>query len=279
MKVKKMIGSVTRPAVFIGALATLVTGVTGCVTMEEPLREKRLQEQVKDPRVSIVLLHFKTQQLPPVPKGFKSFSEAMNRVNLRMVFAVANESTGWNFRQLDEFSTVFKTRDASMEPDFFNVETGWVTFIAPPGLSYIAATTYATAYGSNNMGGGQDLAATPFPDRVSVRHSAARPTSGSMIMDFIDMARFAVQVPGPQSLIYAGTIVRSFKCDKGEGSAMTCPYDLTVVDESEIAKTFVNRYLRDVTVTSPMQTQLLTIPQSRTIEIRGGSAGRDQSRQ
>lgn len=281
MKVKKMIGDVMRPAVFIGALVVLAAGVTGCAVVKEPLGTEHLQDEVKDPRVSIVLLHFKTQQLPSIPKGFfKGITESMERPGLWLVFTVANESTGWSFRLLDgPTGEVFRTRDASMEPDPQNVETGWVTFLAPPGLSYITVMTSATALGQ----GGLDLVATPFPDHISVGHLAGRAEgAGALILattDFIDMARFAVQVSGPRSLIYAGTIVRSFKCDKEKYSATTCPYELTVVDESEIARTFVSRYQRNFPVASPMQTQLLTIPQSRTIEIRGGSAGRDQSRQ
>lgn len=278
MKVKKMIGDVMRPAVFIGALVVLAAGVTGCAVMKESLGTEHLQDEAKDPRVSIVLLHFKTQQLPPIPKGFFKgfFTEGIGREGLWLEFAVANESTGWSFRLLNDRSgEIFRPRDDLMEPDPQNVETGWVIFLAPPGLSYIAATTSATQFGR----GGQDLVATPLPDRISVGYSADRAKSGLWIMDYIDTPRFAVQVPGPRSLIYAGTIVRSFKCDKEKDSATTCPYELTVVDESEIARIFVSRYQRNFPVASPMQTQLLTIPQSRTIEIRGGSAGHDPPRQ
>lgn len=274
MKVRNIVISLTRPAMFIGALVALVSGVTGCA-MQEPLREKHLQDEANDPRISIVLLHFKSQQMPPIPKGF---SEAMSgRLYLRWVFAVANESTGWTFRRLDEFSMIFRTNDASMEPDPQSNETGWVTFLAPPGLTYIAVTTYATAFGTPD-GVGQDLVAKPFPNHISVGHSAARPTFGSRLMDFIDVPRFAVQIPSSRSLIYAGTIARSIKCDKDEGPSCSCPYDLTVIDESEIAKAFVSRYQKNFPVASPMQTQLLTIPQSRTIEIHGGLAGHDSPR-
>jgi hypothetical protein len=269
MKVNETILSWMRPAMFTAAL---VAGVTGCA-MHEPLQEKRLQDEANNPRVSIVLLHFRSHQVPPIPKGF---SEGINRLYLRWVFAVANESTGWTFRRLDEFSMIFRTNDVSMEADPQSNETGWVTFLAPPGLSYIAITTYATALGTNCAG--QDLVAKPFSDHISVEHSAARPKFGSRIMDFIDAPRFAVQVSGPRSLVYVGTVVRNIRCAQDEGPSCSCPYDLTVVDESETARKFVSRYQRNFPVVSPMQTRLLTIPQSRTIEIRGDLVGPDSSR-
>lgn len=261
MSAKVIIRGVMRPTVVLATLVALVVGLTGCARMSEPLGTEHLHDEAKDQRVSIVLLHFKTQQLSPVPKGF---SEDMNRLYLRWIFAVANESTGWSFRKLDESSMIFRTRDASMEPDYYNVDAGWVTFLAPQGLSYITATTFATGLGH----GGLDLIAKPFPDHISVEHSAARAKSGSWIMDFIDTPRFSLQVHEPRTLIYAGTIVRTIKCDKDESPSSTCPYDLTVVDESQIARAFVSRYQRNFPVTSPMQTQLLRIPLSRTIEIR-----------
>lgn len=264
MKAKNMNRGMMRHAVFTGVLVALMAGITGCA-MQEPLRGKHLQDEAKDPRVSIVLLHFKTQQLPPE----KGLSEGFDRLYLRWIFAVANKSTGWNFRRLDEFNMVFKTLDASMEPDTGNVGTGWVTYLAPTGLNYIAVTSYATGLGH----GGLDLVATPFSDHISVGHSATRAKSGSWLMDFIDTPRFAVQVAEPRSLIYAGTVVRDIKCAKSENKPSTCPYELTVIDESELARTFVRRYQSGFTDFSPIQTQLLSIPQTRTIEIRSGSAG------
>src|SRR5574340_263885 len=256
MKKSGISGCHVRAAVLIGLMVALSTALNGCASVKEPLGTEYLQNEAKDPRVSIVLVHFKTRQLPPVPMGI---SENFNRHKLRLIFAVANEATGWSFRPLGQGQR-FPTRDDSMEPDFWNAETGWVAFLAPPGLTYIAVTTASPMV----EGGGMDLVAKPFTDHISVEHLAHRPKIG-FVTDYIDMARFAVQVPKPRSLIYAGTIMRTIKCGKGEGPSSTCPYELTVIDESETAKTFVTRYQRSLSVASPMQTRLLTIPQSRTI--------------
>lgn len=256
----------------LAAIVAVIIGLTGCASLnvKEPLGTEHLQEEAKNPGVSIVLLHFKTQQRHPNPTDF---SEAVHHTDLKWIFAVANDATGWCFRPLDYFAIdeaqVFPTRDDSMEKDEFNVESGWVTFLAPPGMTYIAVTSRATEMGR----GGLDLVATPFPDRILVGHQQGREKDTGpefVTIDFIDTPRLAVQVPKSSSLIYAGTIVRSINCAEGEGPSATCPYELTVIDESEIAKKFVTRYRKSLTV-APMLTQLLTIPQSRTIEIRGDS--------
>lgn len=269
MKRSRISGCRVRAAVFIGLIVVLSTALNGCVSVKEPLGTEQLQNEAKDPRVSIVLLHFKTVQLPPVPTGI---SEDFNRSKLRLRFAVANESTGWCFRPLEWLSSgrgqVFRTRDDSMEPDLRNAKAGWVTFLAPPGLTYIAVTTDGAL---TTGGGGMDLVAKPFADHISVEHSAQRAKNG-FVMDYIDTARFAVQIPKPRSLIYAGTIIRTIKCGKGEGPSSTCPYELTVVDESKLAETFVTRYQKSLSIASPMQTKLLTIPQSRTIVIHDDPA-------
>jgi hypothetical protein len=268
MRTLKTIKGRISHALFAVVLIALAAGSTGCA-MTEPLATEHLQQEAKDPRVSIVLLRFKAPRLPPA----KNFFGVFDRYNPPWIFAVANESTGWNFRRLDPFSMIFRSNDASMEPDFASAESGWATFLVPPGISYIAVTTFAVAGGE-----GQNLIATPFPDHISVGRSTDRAAAGMWAMDFIETPRFAVQVSQPQSLIYAGTIVRNYKCGTEE-ELRGCPYDLTVEDESEIAKKFVSRYLRGFTVASPMQTQLLAIPQSRTIEIRSGSAVSGQSGQ
>ncbi len=262
-----VIGGVTRTTMIIGTLVALTAGLTGCANMEEPLRAKHLHDEAKDPRVVIVLMHFKSQQIPPVPKGF---TESISRGGLSWIFAVANESTGWSFRKLDETSMILRTDETSLDPDFQSYESGWVTFLAPPGLNYIAATTGAVAFGRSS---GESFVAKPFPDHISVERSKTqhREMIGGM-MDFIDEPRFAVHVPESRSLIYAGTLARTIQCEKDMGPSSTCPYDLNVVDESELATKFIGRYLRDFTATLPMQTRLFTIPQSRTIEIRSGSA-------
>ncbi len=94
------------------------------------------------------------------------------------------------------------------------------------------------------------------------------------MIDFIDTARLAVQVPGPEMLVYTGTIVRAFRCSEATAKRFTCPYDITIEDQSALAQDFVNRYPKYFPPELRLQTQLFTIPQSRTIEIRGGPAER-----
>lgn len=267
MKAMKTIIGLLRPALFSGAAVAFLVGVTGCA-MTEPLATEHLQQELKDERVSIILLRFRSAPLPPA----MDILGLVDRNKISWSFAVANESTGWNFRRLDNFSMVFRTRDDSLEPGTLNAASGWVTFLAPPGLSYIAVSTSAVA------GEGQKMVAAPFPDHISVGRSAEPDKAGMWPMDFTDAPRFAVQVSNPRSLIYAGTIIRSTGCDK-EGKLLACLYELSVIEESGLAKEFISRYPKGFAIGSPMQTQLLAIPQSRTIEIRGGSAGRDQLRQ
>lgn len=258
-----MISGTRRPAMCTGVLVAIVVAAAGCADLNVPLGTESLQHQAKDPRVSIVLLHFKTRYLPSAPTGaLASFAW----FGLPLVFSVANESTGWSLRVLPGRGGVFSTGNDSIEPEPQNVEGGWVTFLAPPGPSYIAVTTLTTAFAL----GGQDLVAAPFADHISVRHSAGRSKLvGSMMLDFIDVPRFAVQLPATRSLIYAGTIIRTVNCaEEKPRFSMTCPYDLTVIDESEIAKAFVSRYRGNLSIEAQLRTQLLTIPQSRTIEIR-----------
>lgn len=268
MKAIVLIKGVMRQALCAGALVVFVSGVTGC-TMTEPLATEHLQKEAEDPRVSIVMVRFKAPRPPPE----KGLFGVIGKNTFSWRFAVANESTGWNFRQLDYFSMIFRTRDDSMEPDLSNSASGWVTFLAPPGLSYIAVGNFAAVEGA-----GQKLIATPYPDHISVDRLADPDMSGVWRMDSIDDPRFSVQVSNPRSLIYAGTIVLNTRCDTEE-KLSACPYDLAVIDESELAKTFIGRYPKGFAGASPVQTQLLTIAQSRTIEIRSGSAGTDQIRQ
>ena len=268
MKGENMFIGLMNSAFFAGALAALIAGATGCA-MTEPLVTEHLQEELKDPRVSIVTLRFKSPQLPPA-KGL--FNSGMNK--RPWIFAIANESTGWNFRLLDYFSMVFRTGDDSLEQNPSNTATGWVTFLSPPGLSYIAVSTFASISLER-----PNLVAKPFSDHISVGYSSGQHgVAGMGVMDFIDVPRFAVGVPDSQSLIYAGTIVRNDNCSTEEDLS-SCSYDLTVIDESELANRFIRRYAKGFAVASPMQTQLLLIPQSRTIEIRSGTAGRDQNHQ
>lgn len=255
-------------ALFAGALVVLGAGVSGCA-MTEPLATEHLQKEAQDPRVSIVLVRFKAPRRSPEKGPFGVISRNV----LSWRFAVANESTGWNFRQLDNFSMIFRTPDDSTEPDWSNSVSGWVTFLAPTGSSYIAVGNFAAAEGA-----AQKLIATPYADHISVARSANPDMSGVWRMDSTDDPRFAVQVSDPRSLIYAGTIVLSTRCGTEE-KLSACPYDLAVIDESELARTFIGRYPKGFAGASPMQTQLLTITQSRTIEIRSGSAGTDRIRQ
>ena len=262
---KTMIG-LLQIALFCGAVAFLI-GVTGCA-MTEPLATEHLQQELKDERVSIILLRFKSPPLPPA----RDILSLVDRNKIFWRFAAANESTGWNFRHLDNFSMVFRTRDDSPEPGAYDATSGWVTFLVPPGLSYIAVST------SSFAGEGQKMIAAPFPDHISVGRSAEPDKADVWPMDFIDVPRFAVQVDNPRSLIYAGTIVRSVGCGTEE-KLPGCLYELSVIDESRLAKEFISRYPKGFAIGSAMQTQLLAIPLSRTIEIRGGPAGSDQLRQ
>jgi hypothetical protein len=87
------------------------------------------------------------------------------------------------------------------------------------------------------------------------------------LIDFIDAQRYAVQIPEKGSFIYAGTINDGCKQDD-----LPCSYRLNITDESELAESLVRQYGVKFPIASPMQTQLLTVPQSRTIEIRTGTA-------
>lgn len=72
MKALKTIKGRIRPALFAVVLIALAAGLTGCA-MTEPLATEHLQQEAKDPRVSIVLLRFKAPRLPP-EKIFSAFS-------------------------------------------------------------------------------------------------------------------------------------------------------------------------------------------------------------
>ncbi len=186
------------------ALRTAALGLTGCVT-QEPLQEIHLKQEAQDPRVSIVVLHFKTHGLLATGGIFPDMPEYRS-----WVFAVANESTGWNFRRLDRYSMIFRTRDDVLDLDDADVDAGWVTFLAPPGTSYIAVTWLGVVF--HNFASG--LVPVPSPDRISVGYSEERAKQagfeeGWEMIDYIDVPRVAVQVPGTRSLIYAGTIVRT----------------------------------------------------------------------
>jgi hypothetical protein len=221
-----------KHAVLAALMIISAAGLGGCV-MTEPLATEHLREEVKDLHVSIILLRFKS---PPMPRNSFGFP-----MHIPWSFAVANESTGWNFRRLDYFSMIFHTHEDTLEPDTRSTETGWATFLAPPGLNYIAVT--------------------------------GLPGSG-LEMDFINDPRFAVQVPQDQALIYAGTIERGNDCNHQKPA--TCSGGLTVVDETTLAEKFIERYPKGFAGAPPMQTQLLTIPQSRTIEIRNRPAATDR---
>jgi hypothetical protein len=219
-------------AVLVALIFISAAGLGGCA-MTEPLATEHLQEEAKDPHVSIILLRFKS---PPSPGNF--FGASWQN---RWSFAVANESTGWNFRRLDYFSMIFRTREDTLEADNSNSGTGWATFLVPPGVSYLAVT--------------------------------GLPGSG-LEMDFSNNPRFVIRVPGDKALIYAGTIERGSDCSDQEQDL--CSGGLTVVDETPFAKKFIERYPKGFAGAPPMQTRLLTIPKSRTIEIRSGPAAADR---
>jgi hypothetical protein len=69
-----------------------------------------------------------------------------------------------------------------------------------------------------------------------------------------------------REIAYAGTIVATLNCSQGK--PYRCPYELTLADETRVARSFVARYLNHLALRSPMQSRLFTIPPSRMIPIR-----------
>lgn len=232
-----------------------------------PYRAEDAAGQAQGSGVALVVLRFRTDG--PLPEQARS--------RIAWVFAVANEWTGWEFRQLE------RPAEEANAPDSARGLSGWLTFVAPPGTSYLAATTYGgPAQGALDTFHVRAITtATPYADRISVEPQSRRTTPGtfssfmlgssygvSYLLDFIDEPRLAVQAPEGRSVIYAGTIIATLRC---RDSSSLCAYDLTVADESALARSFVARHPDKLPLAAPMHTRLLTIPQSRTIEIRGQS--------
>ena len=173
---------------------------------------------------------------------------------LHWQFAVANESTGWGFRVLEEDGQVFRTRDDAIDGDATNLRTGWVSFLAPPGTSYLALSALRWPW-----------LPTPYPDRISVDEPApAKQRRAGRRVDLIDEPRIALDVRAARETVYAGTVVATLGCNAQR--PYKCRYDLTRADETEMARSFVDRYLNPA-VASPVRTRLFTIPQSRTMTV------------
>lgn len=209
----------------------------GCTSFSEPLTDSRLQEQLQDSESSIVLLHFTSP-------SHKDHSTNNDESEL-WVIAVANESTGWNFRPLDNESMVFYTEPGSSNKANGRVTNGWATFLAPAGRTYIAVSTPHTR-----------------------KYPNGRNELGSSIvgLDFIDDPRFVVTITQPKSFLYVGTIVEGTDCTKVSLN-MPCSGGFAVVDESDSAKRFVFRYQKGFKINTSLQTKLLSVSPSRTIEV------------
>lgn len=226
MKISCTLSEWIQPALSAAILATLVSSLGGCA-MTEPLADKGLQEDLRDPNISIVVMRYEAPRTSSATGLFGIAAFA------RWQFAVANEATGWNFRRLDASSMIYHTRLGSLEADQRNHLSGWVTFLVPPGTSYIAV----------------------------LPTSKPRQDCRNDTMDFTDQPHFVVQVARPQSVIYAGTISSDASC----GTA--CNQGLVVKDESALAQAFAARYKQWFTIRTPMMTQLMSIPPTRTITI------------
>ena len=248
------------------ALPILAAALVGCASANlEPLATRPLQHDMKDERVAVVLLRYKTEGLPPAGTQMHDLltkGSALLGPLLHWQFAVANESTGWGFRVLEDDGQVFRTRNDSIDPDAKNVQTGWVSFLAPAGTSYVALSAIRWPW-----------LPTPYPDRISVDEPApAKQRRAGRRVDLIDEPRIAVDVRAAREIVYVGTVVATLHCSAER--PYKCRYDLTRADETEIARLLVSRYLSPLAVASPVRTRLFTIPQSRTITVTGPGAQR-----
>lgn len=240
------------------AAALLAAALAGCASVQTgPLATRQLQQDALDPRVGVVVLRFRTEGVPPAGAQFHDLLTRGGTLIPPMLhwrFAVANESTGWVFRELKEAGQVFRTRGDSIEPDAKSEAAGWVSFLAPPGVSYVAAIPGYFPPGSGFK------AITRTPDRISVSRSDTEGARG-----FLHEARIAVQVQQSREIVYAGTLVATLHCSDEK---LYCPYELTRADETGLARSFAGRYLGQLAPASAVQTRLFTIPLSRTVTVR-----------
>lgn len=245
------------------ATALLAAALAGCASVQtSPLATRQLQQDALDPRVGVVVLRFRTEGVPPAGTQFHDLLTRGGTLippMLRWRFAVANESTGWRFGELQEAGQVFRTRGDTLEPDAKSETAGWVSFLAPPGESYVAVIP-----GGFPPAGGFK-AITRTPDRIAVGSSRTQGARGLLYE-----ARIAVQVRQPREMVYAGTLVATLHCS--DGKPLSCPYELTREDESGLAHAFVGRYLGHLAPASSLQTRLFAIPLSRTVKVRDGRA-------
>lgn len=244
--------------------ALLAAALAGCASVTGPLGTRQLREDAKDPRVGVVVLRFKTEGMPPAGTAFHDQLTKSSFLGgipppLHWQFAVANEATGWTIRVLEEAGQILRTRGDSIEPGAQSEETGWVSFLAPPGTTYVVVMPGSTLVGLKTV--------ARLPDRISVQSSATPRARG-----FVEEPRIAVQVREPREIVYAGTIVATLNCH--EEKLYHCPYELTPADETGLARSFVSRHLGHLAPASPMQTRLFTIPQSRTVTVRDPPEGR-----
>lgn len=241
------------------AAALLAAALAGCASVPTaPLATRQLRHDARDPRVGVVVLRFRTEGVPPAGTQFHDLltrGGSLIPPELRWRFAVANESTGWVFRELREAGQVLRTRGDGLEPDAKSETAGWVSFLAPPGESYVAVIPgyFPPAGGFKTI--------TRTPDRISVSRSDTKGARG-----FLHEARIAVQVRQSREIVYAGTLVATLHCS--DRKPLYCPYELTREDESELARAFAGRYLGDLAPASAVQTRLFTIPLSRTVTVR-----------
>lgn len=245
--------------------ALLAAALAGCASVQTaPLATRQLQQDAHDPRVGVVVLRFRTEGMPPAGSRFHDLltqGGSLIPPMLHWRFAVANESTGWAFQELREAGQVFRTRGDSIEPDAKNEAAGWVSFLAPPGVSYVVVIP-----GFFRPAGGPK-AITRTPDRISVSNSGTQGARGLLYE-----ARIAVQVHQSREIVYAGTLVATLHCS--DEKPLYCPYELTRADETGLARSFVGRYLGQLAPASTVQTRLFTIPLSRTVTVRDGREGR-----
>lgn len=220
---------------------------------------------------SVILVRFRTEGTPP--RG-GDFSEKWAGRSYEWIFAAANERTGWSFRRLMAPGQIFRAGRDPLQPDPKSTGSGWLIFRAPTGNSYLTVTPLGIPGVSKIMATRDPYyAMKSHPDRIVLedtgRWKKVSELRAAELQDFIDEPRFAVQITGPGSVIYAGTIVCTIRCTPE--STLRCPHELTVVDESGLARAFTSRHRNLFPADWPQQTRLLAIPSSRTIEIRGGS--------